>query len=684
MTRTFYDFAAIVCAMDMHTQELRTTCPLDCPDACSLILTSQDGKVTKLKGNPQHPNTQGFACVKMYEYPKRQYHETRLRQPLKRIGAKGEGRFAPISWDEALNDIATKLKAVIAEHGSESILPYSYAGTMGLLERDRPLAFFRALGTSELDWTICAATGGAAWEANYGPMRLSPDPEDVPYADFIILWGIDVMRSNLHLVPKLKAAKKRGTRIIHIDPFYNETSELADLHLAIKVGTDAALALAIGNIILSEGLEDKTYLANYANDLEAYRQAASLWPVEKAASFCDAKAEHILELAHSLTKHKASYIRVGYGMTRNESGGNALRAVTLLPALTGAWQHRGGGAALSTSGAFALNSKRYSGKHLLKPNVRHINMNCLGSALAQVEDPIKALFVFNSNPAAVAPDSSKVRQGLAREDLFTVVLEHFQTDSADYADYLLPATTFLEHPDLYTAYGHYHLQWAEPVVAPEGQAKPNSWVFAELAKRLGLQDESLYLSAEETAKELLSSDHPFLEGINFELLKEKSSLKLSLPENFRPYSQGSSFADGKIHFSPPPQQLEFCLKPSADYPLRLISPPGKHMLNTSMGNMETLIKASGGEPMMMINPKDAERYGIRDEMLAEIISPQGSIRRKILVSAKAKEGTLVALGQWWPKLAPDKKSLNDLTSELLTDLGGGSTFGNMVVRVVPL
>ena len=661
--------------------KLPSVCPLDCPDTCSLLITVENGEVVKLEGNPAHPVTRGFACVKTYKYPERQHHRERLEHPLKRVGRKGEGRFERVSWDEALGEIATKLRGIVDQYGGEAVLPYSYAGTMGLVERDHPLAFFRALGASELDWTICAATGGAGWEANYGPHKIGTDPESVPHAKFIILWGINSLRSNLHLTPFLKEARKNGAFILHIDPYRNETSRFADEHWQLNVGTDAALALAMGRVILEEGLEDRAYLDAHATDLTDYRAACAEWTPERAAALCGLSAARIREVARAFATSRASFIRIGYGMTRNEGGGNAVRAVTLLPALTGAWRHRGGGAAISTSGGFGLNTARYAGAHLARPGVRRINQNRLASALEETENPVKALFIFNSNPAAVAPDSSRVRKGLARDDLFTVVLEHFQTDSADYADYLLPATTFLEHPDLYTAYGHYYLQWAEPVVEARGEARPNSWVFAELAKRLGLEDETLTWSAEEVARDLLNSDHPSLRGITFERLKEDRSIRLDLPADFRPYADGSHFEDKKVRFSPAPRQLTFKEQPSPAYPLRMISPPGSHVLNTSMGNIESLLEAAGGEPQVMIHPRDAARFNIQHGERHKVVSAQGSILRKTLVSEDAVEGALVALGQWWPKLAPDKKSLNDLTSERLTDLGGGSTFGNVVVRI---
>jgi anaerobic selenocysteine-containing dehydrogenase len=684
-----------------------SVCPLDCPDTCSVLITVDEGKVTKLEGNPSHPITRGFACVKMAKYPERQNRGDRLLYPMKRVGKKGEGKFERVTWEEALDDIAKRTQDIITEYGGEAVLPYCYAGTMGWIERDHPLAFFRAIGASELDQTICASTGGAGWEANYGPAKIGVDPEDIPSAKFIILWGINSMRSNSHLAPVLKEARKNGAYILHIDPYKNETSGQADEHWQIKVGTDAALALAIGHVILREGLEDKMYLEQHVNDVSDYREAVKEWTPERAAEYCKLDVKRIEDIAIQFAKAKTSFIRIGYGMSRNEGGGNATRAITLLPALTGAWQYKGGGANISTSGGFTLNKSRYDGKHLHQPDVRVINQSQLARALelgvenfhhkdgmksseatkaqnSKSEKPVKALFVFNSNPAVVAPDSSRVRAGLMRDDLFTVVLEHFQTDTADFADYLLPATTFLEHPDIYSAYGHYYLQWAEPIVEPRGECKPNTWVFKELAKRLDLEDETLYWNAEEIARDLLDSEHPFVKGITFEDLHEKRFIKMQFPQDWKPYQEGSHFSDKKIRFSPAPKQLEFEEQPSEEFPLRLISPPGSYVLNTSMGNIESLLKAAGGEPQMIVHPSDAEKYGLKDGERNVFSSRQGSILRKTIVSTDAPEGTVVALGQWWAKLAPDKKSLNDLTSERLTDLGGGSTFGNVTVRVEAL
>lgn len=662
---------------------VRSVCPLDCPDTCSLQLTIEDGRLKKLEGDRAHPITRGFACVKMSHYPKRQHHLERLSTPLRRTGPKGSGQFRPISWDEALDEIVERLNQTIHAWGEQSVMPYNYAGTMGWIERDYPLCFFRALGASELDQTICATTGAAAWEANYGPTRLSTPLESLPKARTILLWGINALRSHSHAAPWLTEARRAGAWIVHIDPYCNETSRFADEHWPIKVGTDAALALALGGEIMRLGGEDQAYLSAHAKGLEEYRAACSQWPVGRAAEFCGLDSHAITRLAERICNHKPMVIKVGYGMTRNEGGGNAVRAITLLPALVGAWSQVGGGAGLSTSGAFALNKRRFTGGHLLKPNRRHINQNQLGRALAEAAPPIKSLFVFNSNPVAVAPDSASVRSGLAREDLFTVVLEHFQTDTADYADILLPATTFLEHPDIYTAYGHYYLQWAKPVLPPLGECRPNSWVFQQLAQRMGFDDEVFRWSARDMARELLETDHPHLASITFERLERERSIRLNLPPDFRPYSSGSYHADGKVHFAPAPQQQTFVDTPSPEFPYRLISPPGAFTLNSSMGNIAELLKAAGGQPQILVHPDDAAASGLTDGGLASVRSQRGSITRRIKVTTDARPGTVIAVGLWWPKLAPDGKGLNELTSQDLTDLGEGSLFGNATVALAP-
>jgi anaerobic selenocysteine-containing dehydrogenase len=662
---------------------LPSVCALDCPDACALEITVADGRVTALAGAAGHPVTRGFACAKTACYPERQEQADRLLVPQRRVGRKGEGRFEPIDWDTALDAIADRLRAIVAMHGPQAVLPYHYAGTMGILEGESPRAFFRALGAIELDQTICATTGSAGWEASYGPHKLGTDPEEVVHSRAIILWGINALRSHSHLVPFLTEARRRGARILHIDPYRNETSRFADEHWQVNVGTDTALALAIGGEIVRRGRHDRDFLAAHATGLDAYLEACAEWPLDRAAGLCGIDPAALSALVDWWAAAESPFIQAGYGLTRNESGGNAMRAISLLPALVGAWRRRGGGACLSTSGGFRLAVGRVTAAHRLGPETRRVNMVQLASALEPGRSDIHAMVVFNSNPAAVAPDSARVRAGLAREDLFTVVLEHFQTDTADYADFLLPATTFLEHADVYTSYGHYHLQYADPVVPPRGLARSNRWIFARLAERLGLDEPCLHWETPRLVAELLSSGHPSLAGITPERLVREKSVRLSLPDPFLPYATGSHFPDGKIRFAPPPRQQVFAERPTAEFPLRFISPPGAMMVNTTMGNVASIIRRAGGEPQVIIHRADAARAGIAAGERIRITSAAGSIVRTAVVSDDAREGVVIAVGQWWPKLAPDGRGLNDLTNERLTDLGAGSTFGNIVVRIEP-
>ncbi|MFN4232448.1 molybdopterin oxidoreductase family protein [Thermus sp.] len=663
----------------------RATCPLDCPDACSLLLTLEGGRLARVEGDPRHPVTQGFACAKTYRYPERV--RERLLYPMRRVGRKGEGRFERVSWEEALEEIAERLKAILDTHGGEAILPYHYAGTMGLVENQHPLAFFRAIGASELEETICSAAGSAAWEMTYGP-KLGPDPEEVPEARYILLWGINSLSTNSHLTPFLKEARRRGAKVVHIDPYENHTSRFADWHIKLRPGTDAALAYALAHLLFRENLVDWEYLEEAATGLEAFREEAQKWTPKRAEALTGVPEEAMERLAREMGEAKRVFLRVGYGMTRHPGGGNALRAAILLPALLGAWRYPGCGALLSTSGAFPLNRRFLGGRHLLEgthphtgyfrpnPKVRRVNMNQLAGALTRLDPPIRALFVFNSNPLVVAPDTGRVKEGLLREDLFTVVLEQVLTETALFADYLLPATFFHEHPDLYTSYGHYYLSWNEPLTAPQGEARPNTWVFRELGRRLGLEEPTLYWTAEEVARSLLDADHPYLEGITLERLKEEGFVKLNLPKPFLPFSRGP------VRFSPPPEVIP--TEPLPGYPLILLTPPAHRFLNTTYGNVQALVEAEGGEPRLLIHPKDAEERGITEGMLVYIHSPQGRVVRKAKVTEAPMPGTVVLEGTWWERWAPDGKSINHLTAETLTDLGGGSTFHSTPVEVEPL
>lgn len=661
--------------------EVRLTCPLDCPDTCSLLVTLENGKAVKLRGDPMHPVTQGFACSKTYKYTDRMYLESRPLYPMKRIGAKGSGQWQRLTWDEALDEIAARLRDTLETHGAESILRYNYAGTMGLMEGSHAHAFFRALGAIELEETICATAGMAAWDATYGSARFGTNPEDVPHAKLILLWGINSLATNSHLTPFLTQARRNGARVIHIDPYQTKTSLYADQHIRIKPGTDAALALCIANIVISRDFCDTEFVNAHARGFKEYAAAAAEWTIQRTSSVTGIDEAVIEALALEYARATPSFIRTSYGLTRHEGGGNASRAVTILPILTGQWRHRGGGALLSTSGAFKLEKSRLGAAHLVKPETRRVNMNQLGANLEPAAG-IKSMFVYNCNPAVVAPDSSRVIAGMKREDLLLVVLENAMTESAGLADYVLPATTFMEHPDIHTAYGHYYLSYNSAAITPLGESRPNTWIYQQLAKRLGLTEETIYWTVDDLAKELLTSQHEWLAGVTLERLKTEGFVRLNVPATFLPYASGSPMTgDGKFHLDPPPAYLEPLDNVTPEYPLRLLTPPAHHFLNSTYGNLEKIRQLEGNEPVLLVHPSDAARYGVTDGAMVRLSSEQGSVTRRASVTDKASVGAVIAEGTWWAGSAPDGLGINTLTSQRLTDLGGGSTFHNTPVRL---
>ncbi len=668
------------------------TCPLDCPDACRLVLEVEDGRVRRVRGDAAHPTTRGFACAKTTRFPERLYAPDRPLYPMRRVGPKGEGRFQRISWEAALDEIAEKLKATLDTYGGAAVLRYNYAGTMGLIEGRHPVAFFRAIGATELDETICSATGEAAWAEIYGPRKLGVDPEDVPKARVVAIWGANVLSTNTHLVPFLREARKNGAEIIAIDVYENRTARFADRFIRVRPGTDAALALAIAHVLFAEGWVDRAYLDTHTEGLDAYLASVREWPPERAAALTGVPSETIADLARTLAMKAPQFFRVGYGMTRHPGGGSALVAVLSLPVILGAWRFEGGGAMLSTSGGFALNKRRLEGLHFWQdprpdgyfrpnPGVRHVNQIQLGRALTALDDPpVKMLFVFNANPAATAPRSALVRQGLLREDLVTVVLENAMSDTARYADYLLPATHPFEHPDLYASYGHYHLSWSEAAVDPPGEARPNTWVFAQLARRLGLRAPELFADAGTLARELLDSADPMLIDITFERLVREGSVKLRLNRPFLPYAEGRM--DGrKLTLRAVDVRRS---EPEPAWPLVMISPPAHHFLNTSFGLVPSLRQAEGGEPWLWMHPADAAKRGLAEGDRVRVRSAYGEVIRRLRITDATQPGVVVLEGTWRGLDAPDGKSINELTPDEPTDMGGGSAFHGALVEVLPV
>ena len=676
------------------SRQATLTCPLDCPDACRLKVTldtredPRDGRrrelLVSVAGDPDHPVTRGFACVKTYRYPDRINHPDRPLTPLRRVNPKTDPEpvFVPAGWDEALDAIAGHWRGLIDEHGPTSLLRYNYAGTMGLREGDHVHTLFRALGARELDETICSSAGGAAWRLGYGPTQAVPH-EDVQRARAIVLWGINSLSTHSHLTPDLTAARRAGARIVCVDPYRNRTAAYADEHLRIVPGTDAVLALAVIRELFTRGWADEEYLREATVGAADLRDAAEPWTVAEAAAVTGLEPARIEELAALIGQTRPTYLRVGYGMTRHENGGTALRAVSLIPAVTGDWRYRGGGCTVSSSGAFALNKARVGGAHLVRPGTPVVNMNQIGDAL-HPDAGVRALTVYNSNPAVVAPDSGKVRAGLTRPDLFVVVLEQAMTETARLADWVLPSTTFVEHGDFYTSYGHHWLSCDPPTVEPPGLCRPNSWVFAELGRRLGVAEPSLYWTLDELVDEVLDTDHPFLAGITRQRLQAEGSVRLNIPDGWLPYADGAPTPSGKVQLVPAPRFEPVTAGLDAGYPLRLVTPPAHHFLNSTYGNVARLAGKEGGEPVLLLDPVDAAAAGVVDGAPARIESEHGAITRRVRVGDDARPGVAVLEGTWWGLSAPDGTSVNELTAQTLTDLGGGSTFHNTRVRVSPL
>jgi anaerobic selenocysteine-containing dehydrogenase len=672
------------------TTTVRGACPHDCPDTCALTITVENGRAVRVQGDPQHPPTHGALCTKVSRYTERTYHDERVLRPLRRIGPKGSGRFEPVSWDAALADIAARLRE-IAARDPEAIVPYSYAGTMGLLQGESMAArFFHRLGASLLDRTICSSAGGDALAATYGG-KLGMHLEHFADSRLILIWGSNSIASNLHFWTFAQQAKRAGARLVCIDPRRTETADKCHQHIAILPGTDGALALAMMHELITNAWLDEDYIARHVDGFGRLRERVLAWPPERAATACGVDAQVIRELARDYATTRPAAIRLNYGMQRVHGGGSAVRLIALLPCLIGAWRERGGGLLLSSSGWFKAfrNSAALERPDLLgERRPRTINMSTIGDDLLRETSPdfgprIEALVVYNSNPVAVAPQSPKVVRGFRREDLFTVVLEHFMTDTADHADYVLPATTQLEHLDLHTSYGHTYVLMNQPAVAPLGEAKPNTQVFRELAARLGFDEPCFQDSDEQLAAQA------FTEAIGMAELRERGWLKLPLPE--QPFADGGFHtANGKAQVDVPglgvpdhvPNHESVLSSPelAQRFPLAMISPPARHFLNSTFVNVRSL-RSIEGQPLVEIHPLDAQSRGIADGTLVRVFNDRGSYRCQASISERARPGVVNGLGVWWRKLGADGSNVNELTSQRLTDIGRGPTFYDCLVEV---
>ena len=678
---------------------VRGACPHDCPDTCALLTTVEHGRAIAIRGAPDHPATGGVLCTKVARYLDRTYSDQRVLHPMRRIGRKGEGRFARISWDEAIDEIATRFADIAAStDGPQAIVPYSYAGTMGLLQyasMDR--RFFHRLGASLLDRTICASAGKAGWTSVIGA-AVGMDFERYENSKLILIWGSNPVASNLHFWTRAQEAKRRGARLVAIDPYRSATAEKCHEHVALMPGTDGALALAMMHVLIAENLIDRDYVDRYTIGYDALAARAAEWTPERAAGACRIPVSQIVALARAYGTTRPAAIRLNYGMQRVAGGGNAVRAVACLPALVGAWRDPAGGALLSSSGTYPVDHRALERPDLIAGHPRTINMSAIGDALLDARDPpVRAIYVYNSNPVAVAPESGKVRAGFAREDLFCVVHEIFQTDTADFADILLPATTQLEQIDVHTSYGHLYALANNKAIEPLGEALPNTEVFRRLAARMGFTESCFQDSDEDIARQAWRRDDPRARDLDWDTLKVDGWRRLNVPAEYAPFAQGNfPTASGKCEFVsaalaaqgqdplpayiPPRESVLTNPALAGRYPLAFISPPARNFLNSSFANLPAFVEEEG-TPKLDLHPDDAGRRGIATGDRVRIYNDRGSFTATARVGAKARPGVAVAPSIWWQKLASDGRNANAVTSQALTDLGRAATFYDCLVEV---
>ena len=691
----------------MAVEIVRATCPHDCPDTCAMLVTVQDGVATEVRGDPLHPNTAGVLCTKVSRYVERTYHPDRLFYPQKRIGKKGEGKFMRISWDEALNIISEKLRHIAAKD-PRAILPYSYAGTMGLVQGESmSMRFFNKLGASQLERTICSSAGAVGYKYTVGA-KIGTDTEQFEHAKVILIWGGNPVASNLHFWMKAQEAKRHGAILVAIDPYRSLTAQKCHQHIALLPGTDAALALGMMHVLIRDDLLDHAYIQDHTLGFSQLADRVTQWTPEYTAKICGITSEQVENLAllygQTAQRNEPVAIRLNYGLQRVRGGGMAVRNISCLPALVGAWRHAAGGVLLSSGDSFPKNTPMLERPDLAPDNQAHparvINMSTIGDDLlkpasAEFGPAIEAVIVYNANPVAVAPESAKVAQGFAREDLFTVVLEHFQTDTADYADILLPATTQLEHIDIHATYGHLYMMANNAAIAPCGEAKPNTEIFRLLAARMGFADACFSESDDEIAAQAFCTDDVRAGNVDWGRLKNQGWQKLVMPA--APFAHGGfATPSGKCEFysermqqdgldplpayTPPYESVQSAPELARHYPLAMISPPARNFLNTSFVNVRSL-RDTEGEPHLDMHPDDAYVRGIQEGDRVRVFNDRGSVLLKARVSENVRVGMVVGLSIWWKKYAEDGKNANELTSQRLTDMGHAATFYDVLVQV---
>jgi len=694
---------------------VHAACPHDCPDACGVLITVEDGKATKIQGDPAHPVTRGFLCAKVAKYLDRVYSPDRVFYPMKRVVPKGiagedaratqsSQHFERISWDEALEEIAPKFRSIAAEYGSESILPYSYGGTLGKLNygsMDR--RFFHRLGASQLARTICAEAGAAGIKSVYG-VNMGTEPEQFAKSKYIIAWAANIHGNNVHLWPFIEEARRKGAKLVVIDPYRTRTAACADWHIPINPGTDVALALGMMHVIINENLHDADYLTKHTVGFDELRAKVQEYPPERVAQWTGMSVADVQKLAREYATVRPAVIRLNYGVQRSQNGGMATRAIAMLPCVTGSWKEVGGGLQLSTSGAYGLNNAALERPELMEKSLgrpaRTINMVELGKALNEVNDPpVKALFVYNSNPAAVCPNHNDVIRGLLRPELFTVVHEQFFTDTTDYADIVLPATTFFEHKELQTAYGHYYLQISNQAIEPLGECRSNVDMFRALAQKMGFDDECFRDSADDMMDQALESPNPWLRGLTRDRLDREGHVRLNFggdnnPEPFLPYANGNfrtptgrallyneelakQGLDPVASFVPPEESRH--TRNAEAFPLELLARKADNFLNSTFTNLPGM-QALEENGLLEMHPGDAEARNIADGDAVRVFNNRGEIQLKAKVNGIVSPG-VVAAKLNWAKLTPGGANINVLTSEKLSDMGNSATFYSVLVEV---
>ncbi|MFJ1450463.1 molybdopterin oxidoreductase family protein [Bacillus halotolerans] len=665
----------------------KSVCSLDCPDQCGLLVHKKDGKIVKVQGDPDHPVTAGNICNKVRNMAERLYDEKRLTTPLKRTGVKGEAEFKPISWEEAIDTITSRWKQLIDEEGAESILPYSFYGNMGKLTAEgMDRRFFYRLGSSQLERTICSKAGSEGYKYTMG-VSAGIDPEETIHTKLFIFWGINAVSTNMHQITIAQKARKKGAKIIVIDVHKNQTGRLADWFIPIKPGTDSALALGIMHILFKENLHDEAFLSKYTVGYEELREHVKQYHPEKVSLITGISIDDIYQLAKMYGETSPSFIRIGNGLQHHDNGGMIVRTIACLPAITGQWMHTGGGAIKQNSGILEYNTTALQRPDLLKGRTpRSFNMNQLGRVLLETDPPIRSLFIYGTNPAVVAPEANKVRQGLLRDDLFTVVHDLFLTETAKYADIVLPAASAFENTDFYTSYWHHYIQLQQPVIEKYGESKSNTEVFRLLAEAMGFTDQELKDSDEDLIRQALHHpDNPYLAEISYESLTERSFMKAKREKPLfpgklpTPSRKIELYSEKMKQAGFPPLPTHTPLAPDHEFPFMYVPGPNHNFLNSTFSNNAKHVKLEK-TPKLFINTKDAEKHGITDGEAVRIWNSRGECELTAAVGEQVLPGVVVSQGLWADE--PGKNQLvNALTPDRLSDMGGGATFFSGRVQI---